>query len=78
MARDPRFDDLSGDFREETFDKNYEFLSDIKEREKQVSSQFCNLNKEYILDISIRKLHINEISYINEYEGIVLIFIFEK
>ncbi|XP_041469665.1 ribosomal RNA processing protein 36 homolog [Lytechinus variegatus] len=34
MARDPRFDDLSGDFREETFEKNYQFLSDIKEREK--------------------------------------------
>jgi len=35
-ARDPRFDDLSGEFNESYFKQSYGFLSDIKLREKQV------------------------------------------
>jgi len=36
VARDPRFDDLSGEFNESYFKQSYGFLSDIKLREKQV------------------------------------------
>ena len=36
MTRDPRFDDLSGEFNETYFKQAYGFLSDIKLREKQV------------------------------------------
>jgi len=36
VARDPRFDDLSGEFKESYFKQSYGFLSDIKLREKQV------------------------------------------
>lgn len=34
MTRDPRFDDLSGDYREDIFKKTYSFLDDIKKNEK--------------------------------------------
>ncbi|KAG8187274.1 hypothetical protein JTE90_019163 [Oedothorax gibbosus] len=33
--RDPRFDDLSGTFDEESFEEDYSFIKDIKKREKQ-------------------------------------------
>jgi len=36
VARDPRFDDLSGEFSESYFKQSYDFLSDVKLREKQV------------------------------------------
>ncbi|KAG9472827.1 hypothetical protein GDO78_016756 [Eleutherodactylus coqui] len=36
MRRDPRFDDLSGEFKPEVFDKTYSFLDDIKKKEKMV------------------------------------------
>ncbi|XP_063774806.1 ribosomal RNA processing protein 36 homolog isoform X2 [Pseudophryne corroboree] len=36
MRRDPRFDDLSGAYKEDVFEKTYSFLNDIKKREKQV------------------------------------------
>jgi len=36
VARDPRFDDLSGEFNETYFKQSYGFLSDIRLREKQV------------------------------------------
>ncbi|XP_029010448.1 ribosomal RNA processing protein 36 homolog [Betta splendens] len=34
--RDPRFDDLSGEYRPEVFDQTYKFIHDIKLREKEV------------------------------------------
>lgn len=37
MNRDPRFDELSGHFNQEKFDKAYSFLTDIKANEKKVS-----------------------------------------
>ena len=47
MARDPRFDDLSGSFNETYFKQAYGFMSDVKQREKQVSlidqSDYCYL-----------------------------------
>lgn len=36
VTRDPRFDDLSGDYREELFSRSYGFLNDIKHREREV------------------------------------------
>lgn len=32
-SRDPRFDDLSGEFDERRFEKQYKFLDDLKERD---------------------------------------------
>ena len=37
MSRDPRFDDLSGEYKPEIFEKTYKFINDIKQREKEVS-----------------------------------------
>ncbi|XP_070684029.1 ribosomal RNA processing protein 36 homolog [Pempheris klunzingeri] len=34
--RDPRFDDLSGEYKPEIFEKTYKFISDIKRTEKEV------------------------------------------
>ena len=36
MTRDPRFDELSGTFNQEKFDKAYSFLGEIKANEKKV------------------------------------------
>ncbi|XP_020012839.1 ribosomal RNA processing protein 36 homolog [Castor canadensis] len=36
VARDPRFDDLSGEYNPEVFDKTYRFLDDIRAKEKQL------------------------------------------
>ncbi|XP_052601463.1 ribosomal RNA processing protein 36 homolog isoform X1 [Peromyscus californicus insignis] len=36
VARDPRFDDLSGEYNPEIFDKTYQFLSDIRAKEKEL------------------------------------------
>ncbi|EDM18837.1 rCG43434, isoform CRA_a [Rattus norvegicus] len=36
VARDPRFDDLSGEYNPEVFDKTYQFLNDIRAKEKQL------------------------------------------
>ena len=42
MARDPRFDELSGTFNQEMFDKAYSFLGDIKANEKKVKTLIIN------------------------------------
>ncbi|XP_071962055.1 ribosomal RNA processing protein 36 homolog [Antedon mediterranea] len=34
-SRDPRFDDLSGEFKEEAFNQNYSFLKDIRKNEQE-------------------------------------------
>ncbi|XP_073700569.1 ribosomal RNA processing protein 36 homolog [Garra rufa] len=36
ISRDPRFDDLSGEYKPEVFFKTYKFINDIKEREKTI------------------------------------------
>jgi len=41
MSRDPRFDELSGTFNQEMFDKAYSFLNDVKANEKkQLKKEF--------------------------------------
>ena len=37
MTRDPRFDELSGTFNQEKFEKAYSFLDEVKANEKKVS-----------------------------------------
>ncbi|XP_023130049.2 ribosomal RNA processing protein 36 homolog isoform X2 [Amphiprion ocellaris] len=34
--RDPRFDDLSGEYKPEIFEKTYKFIDDIRHREKEI------------------------------------------
>lgn len=34
--RDPRFDDLSGEYKPEIFEKTYKFINDIRHREKEI------------------------------------------
>ncbi|XP_075904932.1 ribosomal RNA processing protein 36 homolog [Nelusetta ayraudi] len=36
MFRDPRFDDLSGEYKPEIFEKTYKFIDDIRSREKHL------------------------------------------
>ncbi|XP_078503368.1 ribosomal RNA processing protein 36 homolog isoform X2 [Lissotriton helveticus] len=36
VHRDPRFDDLSGEYKPEIFEKTYGFINDIKKKEKEV------------------------------------------
>lgn len=36
IRRDPRFDDLSGEFKQELFHKTYGFLEEIRKKEKEV------------------------------------------
>ncbi|XP_075399057.1 ribosomal RNA processing protein 36 homolog [Tenrec ecaudatus] len=36
VARDPRFDDLSGEYNPEVFDKTYQFLNDIRAKEQEL------------------------------------------
>ncbi|XP_067876071.1 LOW QUALITY PROTEIN: ribosomal RNA processing protein 36 homolog [Heterodontus francisci] len=36
MVRDPRFDDLSGEYKPEIFNQTYSFLSDVRRKEKEV------------------------------------------
>ncbi|KAG9338068.1 hypothetical protein JZ751_027144 [Albula glossodonta] len=36
VLRDPRFDDLSGEYKPEIFEKTYSFIHDIKKKEKKV------------------------------------------
>ena len=36
MTRDPRFDELSGTFNQEKFEKVYSFLDEVKANEKKV------------------------------------------
>ncbi|XP_063053967.1 ribosomal RNA processing protein 36 homolog [Engraulis encrasicolus] len=43
ILRDPRFDDLSGEYKPEIFSETYKFINDIQDREKKLVKK--NLNK---------------------------------
>jgi ribosomal RNA-processing protein 36 len=47
VARDPRFDDLSGKFNEEMFNKVYTFVDEIKTKEKKVKQTLFILLYSY-------------------------------
>jgi hypothetical protein len=55
MTRDPRFDDLSGEFNEHYFKSNYSFLFDIKAREKEVN--FTIMKNDAFMKMSKRLLY---------------------
>lgn len=46
LTRDPRFDNLSGEFNEAAFKNSYKFVERIKKKEHKVTlmhCSFCNL-----------------------------------
>ncbi|XP_077428157.1 ribosomal RNA processing protein 36 homolog [Vanacampus margaritifer] len=52
--RDPRFDDLSGEYKAEIFDKTYDFIHDIRRRETQVIQKQLKKTKS-----SVKKEQLN-------------------
>lgn len=54
-VRDPRFDDLSGDFQDEIFQKNYQFLADIKERERKELEKTLKRTKDPEKQLKIQR-----------------------
>ncbi|XP_069023913.1 ribosomal RNA processing protein 36 homolog [Embiotoca jacksoni] len=44
--RDPRFDDLSGEYKPEIFEKTYKFINDIKYREKEMVQKQLKKTKQ--------------------------------
>jgi ribosomal RNA-processing protein 36 len=53
VSRDPRFDNLSGKFNENMFEKAYSFLDDIRNQEKEVNNvefdkAFSNILKVFL------------------------------
>ncbi|RVE76643.1 hypothetical protein OJAV_G00010460 [Oryzias javanicus] len=36
VVRDPRFDDLSGEYKPEIYEQTYKFINDVKQREKEI------------------------------------------
>jgi len=46
VSRDPRFDDLSGNFNETYFHQAYGFLSDVKQREKKKLAKSLKVTKD--------------------------------
>ncbi|KPP78403.1 hypothetical protein Z043_102096 [Scleropages formosus] len=45
LLRDPRFDNLSGEFKPEIFEKTYSFLNDVKQKEKMVNQESAQESK---------------------------------
>ncbi|KAM6940188.1 ribosomal RNA processing protein 36 homolog [Xenentodon cancila] len=65
MLRDPRFDDLSGEYKPEIFEKTYKFINDIKQREKEIVQKQLkktkkNNQKKEKLQILLRRLENQE------------------
>ncbi|XP_018606361.2 ribosomal RNA processing protein 36 homolog [Scleropages formosus] len=46
LLRDPRFDNLSGEFKPEIFEKTYSFLNDVKQKEKMEVQKMLKKVKE--------------------------------
>ena len=64
MRRDPRFDDLSGEFNETIYRSTYSFLGDVREREKKVCIPiilYCLLGIKCVAQIKMQegKLKVN-------------------
>ncbi|KAL3997028.1 hypothetical protein ACER0C_009684 [Sarotherodon galilaeus] len=45
--RDPRFDDLSGEYKPEIFEKTYKFINDIRDKEKEIVQKKLKRIKKY-------------------------------
>ena len=70
MTRDPRFDELSGTFNQEKFEKAYSFLDEVKANEKKVRiitnfrhcvmiKIICNM-QDYSVNLEVERLLNNE------------------
>ncbi|KAM9770714.1 ribosomal RNA processing protein 36 homolog isoform 1-T2 [Menidia menidia] len=46
--RDPRFDDLSGEYKPEIFEKTYKFINDIKHKEKETIKKQLKRSKKSV------------------------------
>ncbi|CAG5946572.1 unnamed protein product [Menidia menidia] len=46
--RDPRFDDLSGEYKPEIFEKTYKFINDIKHKEKETIQKQLKKSKKSV------------------------------
>ncbi|PVD25465.1 hypothetical protein C0Q70_13121 [Pomacea canaliculata] len=56
VARDPRFDDLSGTFREDIFERDYGFLTDLKSQEKRKLHKMLKKEKHVEKKAKLRQL----------------------
>lgn len=56
MRRDPRFDDLSGEFKPEVFVNTYKFLDDIKKKEKEIVQKKLRKVRDPELKEKLQKL----------------------
>ena len=60
ICRDPRFDDLSGDFREEVFHRDYAFISELENRDKQVEFIVVVVGgRGVFVELSTRKMNVD-------------------
>ncbi|XP_071161576.1 ribosomal RNA processing protein 36 homolog [Mytilus edulis] len=57
MTRDPRFDDLSGEYNESYFKSNYSFLYDIKSREKEKIKKTMKKEKDPEKKVELKMLY---------------------
>lgn len=57
MTRDPRFDDLSGEYNESYFKSNYSFLFDIKSREKEKIKKTLKKEKDPEKKVELKMLY---------------------
>uniref|UniRef100_I3KG84 rRNA biogenesis protein RRP36 n=1 Tax=Oreochromis niloticus TaxID=8128 RepID=I3KG84_ORENI len=46
VHKDPRFDDLSGEYKPEIFEKTYKFINDIRDKEKEENQEQARKSKE--------------------------------
>jgi len=57
ITRDPRFDDLSGEFSERIFHETYSFLSDVKRKEKMKLEKMIAKTKDRERKSELKQLH---------------------
>ncbi|CAL1540961.1 unnamed protein product [Lymnaea stagnalis] len=57
ITRDPRFDDLSGEFNEHIFKKTYSFISDVKTKEKMKLKKIIEKTTDKEKKIELKQLY---------------------
>ncbi|KAK9540791.1 hypothetical protein VZT92_003219 [Zoarces viviparus] len=61
-SRDPRFDDLSGEYKPEIFEKTFKFINDIKQREREIvqkqlkKTKKSNVQKKEKLEFLLKRM----------------------
>ncbi|XP_042305029.1 ribosomal RNA processing protein 36 homolog [Sceloporus undulatus] len=56
VPRDPRFDDLSGEYKPEVFEKTYGFLNDIRKKEKEIVQKQLKKSKNVDQQTKLQQL----------------------